>query len=72
MEGRTTILVTNRFSAMQKMDRILVLDRGCLTHVGTHNELLGQPGPYRNAALAQMSSPAETILDGHESSPAVA
>ncbi len=72
MEGRTTILVTNRFSAMQKMDRILVLDRGCLTHMGTHDELIRQPGPYRNAALAQMAFPAETLLDGHATGPAVA
>ncbi len=72
MEGRTTILVTNRFSAMQKMDRIFVLDRGYLTHVGTHEELVQQPGPYRNAAIAQMSSSNERELAGSAHFPAQA
>ena len=40
MEGRTTFVVAHRFSTLRNVDRILVLERGCLVGLGTHEELL--------------------------------
>lgn len=54
MAGRTTFVVANRLSLLRRADVILVLDKGRLAHVGTHDELAHVPGPYRETALLQL------------------
>lgn len=44
--GTTSVLVTHRLSAVRRVDRILVLDRGVLTEDGNHAELIRQQGTY--------------------------
>ena len=46
MEGRTTIAIAHRLSTIQDMDKILVLHKGVLREVGTHQELLAERGIY--------------------------
>lgn len=46
MEGKTAIVVAHRLSTIQKMDRIVVLDRGKIVEMGTHKELLKIGGAY--------------------------
>lgn len=45
----TTVLVSNRVSALHHADLILVLDEGRLIDQGTHTELIDRPGPYQDA-----------------------
>src|SRR5438876_906395 len=47
MRGRTTLMITHRLVAMERMDEILVLDSGGVCQRGSHSELLAVPGLYR-------------------------
>ena len=46
--GRTTILISHRFSTVSMADRIIVLDQGQIVESGTHQELLARQGTYAN------------------------
>jgi len=45
-KGRTTILISHRFSTVSMADRILVMDEGRIIEQGSHHELLGRGGHY--------------------------
>jgi len=45
-QGRTSIVVAHRLSTIQKADKIIVLHRGEVREVGTHQELLRERGLY--------------------------
>jgi ATP-binding cassette subfamily B protein len=44
--GKTALLISHRFSTVRMADRILVLDKGRLTEIGSHEELLELGGRY--------------------------
>lgn len=46
MKGRTTLVIAHRLSTLQKMDRIVVLDKGAIVESGTHRALLEKKGLY--------------------------
>lgn len=44
--GKTAVLISHRFSTVRMADRILVLDKGQLLEIGSHEELLQKEGRY--------------------------
>jgi ATP-binding cassette subfamily B protein len=46
MEGRTAIVVAHRLSTVQKMDRIVVMEKGKIVEEGSHAELIHKNGVY--------------------------
>jgi ATP-binding cassette subfamily B protein len=46
VEGRTSVLIAHRLSTIQQADEILVMHKGQLREMGTHQELLAQRGLY--------------------------
>jgi ATP-binding cassette, subfamily B, multidrug efflux pump len=46
VEGRTSIVIAHRLSTIQRADRIIVMHKGRLREIGTHQELLGMRGIY--------------------------
>ncbi len=46
MAGRTSLVIAHRLSTIQRADRILVMHKGQLREMGTHQELLALRGIY--------------------------
>jgi ATP-binding cassette subfamily B protein len=46
MQGRTTLVVAHRLSTVQGVDKIIVMHRGEVRELGTHQELLRRRGLY--------------------------
>jgi len=51
--GRTTLVIAHRLATVRHADRIIVLDRGRIHAVGTHQELLRENGLYAHLARLQ-------------------
>jgi ATP-binding cassette subfamily B multidrug efflux pump len=47
LQGRTSIVIAHRLSTIQNSDKIIVLHKGEIREIGSHQELLAQNGIYR-------------------------
>jgi ABC-type multidrug transport system fused ATPase/permease subunit len=61
-EGRTVLLITHRFSSVRMANRIVVLDKGKVAEIGTHDALIAKGGLYAKMFAMQ----AKGYLDAGE------
>jgi len=54
MEGRTTLIIAHRLATVQKVDRIVVMERGRIVETGTPDDLRNQGGLYARLAALQL------------------
>ncbi|MFA7707572.1 MAG: ABC transporter ATP-binding protein [Candidatus Pacearchaeota archaeon] len=47
MQGRTSIVIAHRLSTIMTADMIVVMKKGEIVQIGTHNQLISQPGEYK-------------------------
>ena len=45
-QGKSTIIISHRFSTVRKAEQIIVLDKGSIIESGTHDELIAKNGTY--------------------------
>ena len=54
MSDRTTFVIAHRISTVKSADLVIVLNRGRVAQIGTHDELLVQEGHYRSIVNLQL------------------
>jgi ATP-binding cassette, subfamily B, multidrug efflux pump len=69
MAGRTTIAIAHRLSTIQDMDKILVLHKGQLREVGTHQQLLAERGIYYKLYQLQYRDQEKETAEPDEKAP---
>lgn len=52
-KGKTTIIIAHRISTVRKLDKIVLLDKGYVLDVGTHEELLSRNDSYQELVERQ-------------------
>jgi len=68
VEGRTSVVIAHRLSTIQRADKIIVMHKGQVREVGTHQQLLAQRGIYYK--LYQLQYKDQEIDVARASSPA--
>src|SRR5438270_9753661 len=72
VEGRTSLIIAHRLSTIQRADKIIVMHKGQVREIGTHQQLLAQRGiyyklyqlQYKDQEMAAERAPSPATADG--------
>src|ERR1700690_1843205 len=64
VEGRTSLIIAHRLSTVQRADKIIVMHKGQVREMGTHQQLLAQRGIYFK--LYQLQYKDQELNVGHD------
>jgi ABC-type multidrug transport system fused ATPase/permease subunit len=65
-QNRTVFIIAHRLWTLKNADRILVLENGNISQFGTHDELIREPGLYREIYTLQISGEQYDIESGRQ------
>jgi ATP-binding cassette subfamily B protein len=63
MQGRTSFIIAHRLSTIKRADRILVIENGRITEMGSHDELIRQKGHYYSLYTKQFQREVQQEID---------
>jgi ATP-binding cassette subfamily B protein len=63
MQGRTSFIIAHRLSTVKRANRIILVEDGCITEMGTHAELLRAHGHYYRLYTQQFRQELEQEYD---------
>jgi ABC-type multidrug transport system fused ATPase/permease subunit len=67
MKGRTSFIIAHRLSTIRNADKIVVIDKGIVSEIGTHQELsVVENGIYRNLSNLQFQPYTETSIQASD------
>jgi ATP-binding cassette subfamily B protein len=72
MQDRTSIVIAHRLSTIKNADRILVIEDGSISEMGSHSELLRERGHYYSLYTQQFRYELERASDPFRASTAAA
>jgi subfamily B ATP-binding cassette protein MsbA len=65
MSGRTVLVIAHRLSTVRRSDRIVVLEGGTITDIGSHEDLMQKLGTYRrlyNLQFVDLEQPRTAVI----------
>ena len=71
VQGRTAIAIAHRLSTLRRASRLVVMDRGKIVEVGSHEELMAREGAYYRLYQAQVRNVDAEELGGGTAWPAL-